>query len=475
MQQEYVQARKDQARPVLSEPMHRELSEHITRVTEQNKGLQRELIGYKDQCLVLQTKLSDAHLMLGSQKNQLDREQQHREELQKLIQMHRWQETTSTTDKTNKEEASQESKRVKELQELLVHQKEESDGLLKRQEVVIEQLHSALTEMNEVINSQEKRFDEEIRRISAEATQEVENLRAQLGDAQREKNELSGQLVDFTARLEAVNQEIEKYQTTSQMQTEEINRLNMQISNMETDNGQPITRDTVKGLVDKIDQLRFQYLEKERELEVYRKRMEDTETSHKKVLQVKEQETAHLNSCLELIKKEADTLRDLVDSQRRSSQAPSEAEDMSQSADILILKELITKLETEAANLRGQVLELNDQLKETKRVLNQTSFELIKKEEEVKVLDQKNLKIQFDLRHFEGMDEENRELNQRVSALRNEYEALQASTSYELDFMREKLEAAPKVPAVQAADPAVVADMRAQTEALFAEINLVKT
>jgi chromosome segregation ATPase len=155
-----------------------------------------------------------------------------------------------------------------------------------------------------------------------------------------------------------------------------------------------------------------------------------------------------LNSCLDLIKKEADTLRDLVDSQRRSSQAPSDSEDMSQSADILILKELINKLETEAANLRGQVLELNDQLKDTKRVLNQTSFELIKKEEELKALDQKNLKIQFDLRHLEGMEEENRELNQRLSAFRNEYEALQASTSYELDFMREKLEAAPKVPAV---------------------------
>lgn len=50
-------------------------------------------------------------------------------------------------------QASQESKRVQELQELLVHQKEESDGLMKRQEVVIEQLHSALTEMNEVITS----------------------------------------------------------------------------------------------------------------------------------------------------------------------------------------------------------------------------------------------------------------------------------------------------------------------------------
>ena len=46
----------------------------------------------------------------------------------------------------------QESKRVQELQELLVHQKEEGDALMKRQEIVIEQLHSALAEMNEVLS-----------------------------------------------------------------------------------------------------------------------------------------------------------------------------------------------------------------------------------------------------------------------------------------------------------------------------------
>jgi predicted nucleic acid-binding Zn-ribbon protein len=60
MQQEYVEAKKDQARPLQSETLHRELSDHITRLSEQNKGLHSELIGYKDQCLVLQTKLSDA-------------------------------------------------------------------------------------------------------------------------------------------------------------------------------------------------------------------------------------------------------------------------------------------------------------------------------------------------------------------------------------------------------------------------------
>ena len=100
--------------------------------------------------------------------------------------------------------------------------------------------------------------------------------------------------------------------------------------------------------------------------------------------------------------------------------------------------------------------------------------ELFKKEEELKALDQKYLKIQFNLRRLEGSVEENREVNKEFSALLIEYEAVQELTTCELDFIREKLEAAPKVPAEKAADTAQVADMRAQIEALFAEINDVK-
>ena len=69
-----------------------------------------------------------------------------------------------------------------------MHQNEESDGMLRQEGVVIEQLQSYLTEMNEVITSQQKQFDEKIRRLSAGATMEVENLLAKLGEAQREKN-----------------------------------------------------------------------------------------------------------------------------------------------------------------------------------------------------------------------------------------------------------------------------------------------
>jgi len=42
--------------------------------------------------------------------------------------------------------------------------------------------------------------------------------------------------------------------------------------------------------------------------------------------------------------------------------------------------------------------------------LNDASFDLIRKEEELKALDQKNLKIQYDLRHLEGIEEDNKEL-----------------------------------------------------------------
>jgi hypothetical protein len=48
--------------------------------------------------------------------------------------------------------------------------------------------------------------------------------------------------------LEAVNQKNAICQTTSKMQTEDIIRLKMQISNNDTDNGQPITRYALKEL-----------------------------------------------------------------------------------------------------------------------------------------------------------------------------------------------------------------------------------
>jgi len=86
---------------------------------------------------------------------------------------------------------------------LLVHQKEESDSLLKRQEAIIEQLHSALEAINLEITFQQKKFEDEIRRLSDEAKTEQEGLRGRLIEVESEKQALHLQLEDLSQRVAA--------------------------------------------------------------------------------------------------------------------------------------------------------------------------------------------------------------------------------------------------------------------------------
>lgn len=54
------------------------------------------------------------------------------------------------------------------------------------------------------------------------------------------------------------------------------------------------TRESIKALLDKVDKLRFEYLEKDREAQVLAKRMEDAESAHASILATREQEVKHL-------------------------------------------------------------------------------------------------------------------------------------------------------------------------------------
>ena len=75
----------------------------------------------------------------------------------------------------------------------------------------------------------------------------------------------------------------------------------------------------MKTLLDKLEQLKYEYLEKDREVQVLRKNLEETRESQGKIIGVKTEELRHTQETLELVRREADTLRDMVDSQRRTS------------------------------------------------------------------------------------------------------------------------------------------------------------
>jgi hypothetical protein len=72
----------------------------------------------------------------------------------------------------------------------------------------------------------------------------------------------------------------------------------------------------------------FKELESSIENKVSVEELNTLKEAHANIIKTKDDQIAHLEGCLSLVKKEADTLRDLIDSQRRSSNALSSSEDV---------------------------------------------------------------------------------------------------------------------------------------------------
>ena len=64
---------------------HEELRDLLTKITQEKDQLQRQILKQTDQHLILQTRLSDAQLIAENAREQLAKEKQCREELQKMI------------------------------------------------------------------------------------------------------------------------------------------------------------------------------------------------------------------------------------------------------------------------------------------------------------------------------------------------------------------------------------------------------
>ncbi len=135
-QDQYVVALKDQAAVRPEHSAHDQLRELISALTRDKEGLSKDLSQLRDANLVLTTRLQDSQLISQGMREQLSKEQMHREELEKLIRIHQKYQTPETpaVQQTNMDQ----EKRVSELQALLIHQKEESDALIRSHEAIIE-------------------------------------------------------------------------------------------------------------------------------------------------------------------------------------------------------------------------------------------------------------------------------------------------------------------------------------------------
>lgn len=82
-------------------------------------------------------------------------------------------------------------------------------------------------------------------------------------------------------RVQFMRQELEKLQVTSEMQEAEIKRLNELTQPSSGDPNMAVSKANVVRLMEKVEQLRIAFLEKERELQVLLNQSQISEDSYR--------------------------------------------------------------------------------------------------------------------------------------------------------------------------------------------------
>ena len=93
-------------------------------------------------------------------------------------------------------------------------------------------------------------------------------MRDRLAKVESERAELLLERDSLLVRLDSISKELETYKITGEMQSEEIKRLTERGLVQPDESGNYVTKATVIKLAEKVEQIRFSYLEKDREATV---------------------------------------------------------------------------------------------------------------------------------------------------------------------------------------------------------------
>lgn len=162
MQRDYLKAMKESTVvPKPSLERHEELRELLSKITQEKDQLQRQILKATDQHLILQTRLSDAQLIADNARDQLAKERQCREELQKMISHYSQQQPKAAKEDKEEENQVQHSsaldkyeRQCRDLEALLVQHEEEARQLLSARDQIIETLTSSIQSLTDQLNLQ---------------------------------------------------------------------------------------------------------------------------------------------------------------------------------------------------------------------------------------------------------------------------------------------------------------------------------
>ena len=156
VQRDYLKAMKDST--VIASPSlerHEELRDLLAKITQEKDQLQRQILKSTDQHLILQTRLSDAQLIAENAREQLAKEKQCREELQKMI-SHFSQQQPKANEVVEEDKKVQNAsaldkyeRQCRDLEALLVQHEEEARQLLSSRDMIIDTLSASLNSISD--------------------------------------------------------------------------------------------------------------------------------------------------------------------------------------------------------------------------------------------------------------------------------------------------------------------------------------
>jgi hypothetical protein len=174
--------------------------------------------------------------------------------------------------------------------------------------------------------------------------EKVQGLESQVRALEVERSELLLKSDSLTKQSAALEEELERYKATGDMQGEEISRL----TRSQQLHGQPevnVSQQSVKRVSEKLNELHLNYLEKERELDVIRREAEITKESLTRQLEDQMREIEELKQVRDIFQQEANLLKQELDSLRAGGQQIEPEPD-------LLRQEIVLRLERENQRLR---------------------------------------------------------------------------------------------------------------------------
>ena len=138
-------------------------------------------------------------------------------------------------------------RQCRDLQNILLQHKEEADQQMASRDQIIETLSLSLTSLNDQLTGQQVQFETRLRQVEEECAWQMKQLQASLQESELLRVRFAQEREALAHEKEALKDQVDKMETVTAMQTEEITRLSLEAgkTSLQIDGGLNVSKDSL--------------------------------------------------------------------------------------------------------------------------------------------------------------------------------------------------------------------------------------